>query len=370
MENDSTKRILAEYDSQHKVYGDFAQECESLIKRLLAAKQHRVHSVTSRLKQRDKLKEKLLREGKEYRDLAEITDIAGVRVITHFEDEVDGIGELVEREFLVDRERSIDKRKLLDPDRFGYLSLHYICGLNADRLRLAENRHYEGLVCEVQIRSILQHAWAEIEHDLGYKSGSTIPAPIRRRFSRLAGLLEIGDAEFKAIRDELRAYEQRVESEIKSKPAKVEIDHVSLKAFIRTDGTYRSLLKRMAREENFKVRPARDLHRETEELRYAGLSSIEELREAVASQQELVVCQWAKVLKDSWHASAGIGESLPLLQLVVVIVAKNGAAALVDFFNKFGYRDPNQTVEELAKTVLKAVRECSSRGQEKAPSER
>jgi len=49
-------------------------------------------------------------------------------------------GSLIEREFAADHERSIDKRKLLDPDRFGYLSLHYICGLTPARLTLAEHQ--------------------------------------------------------------------------------------------------------------------------------------------------------------------------------------------------------------------------------------
>ena len=64
-------------------------------------------------------------------------------------------------------------------------------------------KSYKSVKFELQIRSILQHAWAEIEHDLGYKSESTVPRAARRRFSRLAGLLELADAEFQGIREQL-----------------------------------------------------------------------------------------------------------------------------------------------------------------------
>jgi ppGpp synthetase/RelA/SpoT-type nucleotidyltranferase len=252
MDGDTTLAILTQYDAQKDLYADFAREGESLIRRLLAVSGYRVHSVTSRLKDRSKVGEKLRREGKEYQRLSNMTDIAGVRVITHFEDEVDRIGTLVEAEFEIDRKRSVDKRQLLEADRFGYLSLHYISGFNDQRLKLAENTRYRGLWCEVQIRSILQHAWAEIEHDLGYKPGSTVPKPVRRRFSRLAGLLEIGDQEFKGIRDELKKYEARVPEEIREKPSQVEIDDLSLKAFVRSNGPYRELVSAMA--ETFKLR--------------------------------------------------------------------------------------------------------------------
>jgi putative GTP pyrophosphokinase len=77
--------ILGEYDRQSDLYKDFAGRCESLVKELLAVEGRRVHSVTSRLKRRDKLEEKLQREGKNYKSLSEVTDTAGVRIITHFE---------------------------------------------------------------------------------------------------------------------------------------------------------------------------------------------------------------------------------------------------------------------------------------------
>jgi ppGpp synthetase/RelA/SpoT-type nucleotidyltranferase len=246
--DENISNILGEYDRESDLYKYRAARCEALVKELLGVEGQRVHSVTSRLKRRDKLEEKLEREGKNYKRLSEVTDTAGVRIITHFEDEVDRIGTLIEKEFGTDPERSIDKRKILDPDRFGYLSLHYICGLHPNRLMLPENRRYTGLLCEIQIRSILQHAWAEIEHDLGYKPDNTVPAPIRRRFSRLAGLLEIADQEFRSIRDELENYAARVEDEIKAEPSQVGIDDVSLAAFIRHDELCRELDAVMAKD--------------------------------------------------------------------------------------------------------------------------
>jgi putative GTP pyrophosphokinase len=363
LDNDTCATILAEYDATQAVYDDFARECDSLIKRLLAVKGYRVHSVTSRLKERSKVEEKLKREGKEYQKLSDMTDVAGVRVITHFDDEVDRIGTLVEAEFGIDREKSVDKRQLLEADRFGYLSLHYVCGLSDHRLKLAENSRYAGLPCEIQIRTILQHAWAEIEHDLGYKPGSTVPKPIRRRFSRLAGLLEIGDQEFKSIRDELKKYEARVSDEIRAKPTQVEIDDVSLNAFVRNDTQYHSLIGAMAETLSVSVVPTKgDLKRFATELRSLGLTTIDELRMAVTANQQLILSQLAKrdKVRKAFEAGSHMGDATGLMHLVQVIVAKKGGTqALMEFFGKFGYRASEGTNEESAREIVSAVEACT-----------
>lgn len=208
-------KILTEYDKECTLYQRFSQDIELLLSRIIQEEGIICNAITSRLKERDSLTQKIDIKNGKYGSLSDITDIAGVRIITYYADDVDRIVDLVEREFLVDKDNTIDKRKALEPDRFGYCSVHYVVGLNKDRLRLKEYRAYEGMKCEIQIRTILQHAWAEIEHDLGYKSEIAVPQDVRRNFSRLAGLLEIADKEFLEIREKLTAYKEEVKEKIK-----------------------------------------------------------------------------------------------------------------------------------------------------------
>jgi GTP pyrophosphokinase len=351
--------ILAEYDAHHDLYDGFRNACDTLLNQLLKAEQFSVHSVTSRLKSRTSLQRKLERAGKEYRSLSEVTDVAGIRVITHFEDEVDRMGSLIEREFAVDPTRSIDKRKLLDPDRFGYLSLHYICGVRVDRGALSEYQPYKTLVCEIQIRSILQHAWAEIEHDLGYrhKVASTIPVPVRRRFSRLAGLLEIADREFTQIRDELVAYASRVRREIATAPSSVTIDIISLDVFIESDEVLRGLDAAMANHIGAKLYKSTDIAILVDQLRYAGLLTIEDVRLALRSHKQIILRQWKERVDKNQRKRDQLMEGISLFQLFQVVIAEKGSAAeLYSAFNKFEIGEPQlrrQIAESIVGTIQK-----------------
>jgi len=227
--NDS---ILEQYDREKSLYSSFTTKISSLIVEILRENDIRVHSVTHRVKDRASLSKKLSKPDCPYSNLSDVTDIAGVRITTYLEDDVDKVARLLEHEFEIDQQNSGDKGALLDPDRFGYLSLHHVVSLTPERCRLVEYRRFPKAKAEVQTRSILQHAWAEIEHDLGYKSTQEVPREIRRRFSRLAGLLELADQEFISIKDELDAYESSVPEKIESAPQLVGIDKASLTAFL------------------------------------------------------------------------------------------------------------------------------------------
>jgi ppGpp synthetase/RelA/SpoT-type nucleotidyltranferase len=331
---DRLEKVLAEYDDRLVLHERFAATCEGLIRQLLRSENLRVHSVASRVKERSHLAEKLSRFGKEYATLSDVTDVVGVRVITHFEDEVDRIAGVVQREFLVDPDKSIDKRKALDPDRFGYISLHSICTMRRDRGALAEYREFAELRCEIQIRSILQHAWAEIEHDLGYKVGAPIPAPIRRRFSRLAGLLEIGDSEFTLIRDDLAAYAERVTEDIQERPSSVGLDNVSLKAFLASDPGSISLANEIATYVGATLAEEHNLQFLVETLKYVGIQTIEDLRTNLESRKDFVMKQYTRRVEKGKYKilSSGIG----IFHLFEVLIAeRNDVNEMERAFQKF-----------------------------------
>ena len=137
MRKQKINEILSEYDSNFTPLDRFTSHLSDLISQILDANGIRVHSVSSRVKSKESLEQKIINAPEKYRNLEEITDICGIRIITYFEDDVDRVSEIIEQEFEIDLENSVDKRSLLDPDRFGYLSVHYIVSLNDQRKNLA-----------------------------------------------------------------------------------------------------------------------------------------------------------------------------------------------------------------------------------------
>jgi ppGpp synthetase/RelA/SpoT-type nucleotidyltranferase len=198
-EDERIESIIAAYRRRNENYRRLGEDVERMLKDLLRAAVIPVSSVTNRLKDVDSLRRKLQSSNK-YQTLTDITDIVGARVITYFSDDVDPVANIIRRldNFAVDLTNSVDKRRELRPDQFGYQSLHLVATLSKQRI-FNENRNLEGLKIEIQVRSLLQHAWAEIEHAY-YKSERNLPSTIARRVSLVAGLLEVGDNEFVAIR--------------------------------------------------------------------------------------------------------------------------------------------------------------------------
>jgi ppGpp synthetase/RelA/SpoT-type nucleotidyltranferase len=229
MEKNSTT-ILKEYDDNRFLFQEFGQVIENLIVSL--TKNLSPHQICFRIKDRGSLANKLLRKNNKYNSLNEITDIVGLRIVTYFEDDIDKISEIFKSEFDIDFPNSIDKRNL-DADKFGYRSLHYVASFNKTRLSLTEYKKFKGLKFEVQIRSILQHSWAEIEHDLGYKGANEIPITAKRTFYRVAALLEQADIEFVKLRKEISEHELIIKEQISSASSMVKIDKSAIIAFIK-----------------------------------------------------------------------------------------------------------------------------------------
>jgi ppGpp synthetase/RelA/SpoT-type nucleotidyltranferase len=216
--------ILEEYRQAKPACDDAAVKVKATLEKVFKKSGLIVAAIESRVKTEESLAGKLELKGSKYASLADITDIVGVRVITFYIDDVDKVASAVERLFKVDWENSVDKRKIHEIDSFGYMSLHYICSMDGFPYRF-----------EIQMRTVLQHAWANMNHDTGYKSGVEIPLEYRRSLSRLSGLLELADEQFSEIRADLADYRRRIQALVASgNLSEVPLDGDSFRSFLNT----------------------------------------------------------------------------------------------------------------------------------------
>lgn len=221
------QELLDAFLSRQPTFEALGQALHAHLQEVLERGGVSVHGVSHRIKSPESLAGKLARPDKIYQRLDDLTDLVGLRVITFFEDSIEQVARLIEQHFRVDIDRSVDKRLHQDPNSFGYRSLHYVCHPPASLL--AQHPEWD-CPFEIQIRTILQHAWAEIEHDLGYKSPESVPQPIRRRFSRLAGLLEVADSEFVELRRFMENYARDVRQPVQLSQGTLGLDALSLQS--------------------------------------------------------------------------------------------------------------------------------------------
>ena len=214
--------LLEEYREALPVFEQMKEEVLKKLRDALSRSGLVVTVIEARVKTEESLAGKLALKGQKYESLKDITDILGARVITFYTDDVDRIAAMAEKLFNIDWENSIDKRKLHQLDSFGYNSLHYICRLPGYDYRF-----------ELQLRTTLQHAWAAINHDNGYKTGVEIPREYLRQMNRLAGMLELADDEFSRIRTEINNYRRRVQQLVRNgKLDDVQLDGDTFRSFM------------------------------------------------------------------------------------------------------------------------------------------
>ena len=204
--------LLNEYHEKLPIYEKMKTVVLDLLRSCLDKNNILVSGLEARVKSEQSLIGKLELKGNKYHTLEDITDILGARIITYYSDEVDIISALAEKMFEIDWANSVDKRKMLEIDRFGYMSLHYICRIPETLYKDPELPQLNQMHFELQMRSTLQHVWANMYHYIGYKSDVEIPVEYQRNMNRLAGMLELADEQFSRIRREINDYRRNVQS--------------------------------------------------------------------------------------------------------------------------------------------------------------
>lgn len=204
------------YGSNYPLLKAAEESFRTLVASLLAGnKEFPTPVVSSRLKDREECISKFIRkyqsdleERKEPYEIKDyITDLIGVRVTCYYEIDVPHIRRILDDNFHVievtDKTSKLESRD----DTFGYKGLHLDLDLNEDRRKLPEYRHIQEFRFEVQIRTIIQHAWSELDHKIKYKKSP--PQSLKRSINRLAALFEFADKEFVSIRLETEERERQ-----------------------------------------------------------------------------------------------------------------------------------------------------------------
>ncbi len=180
--------IISEYQSKFNAYEQFTQELKRTIDELLE-KNEIDCLIDSRTKTVSSFSDKLTRKGQNYKALSEIHDLSGVRIVVDRRDEVKKVQEIINKEFKVVEQQSEEDR-ISDADTskgcFGYQSCHII-------IREDEKQ------AEIQVRTLLQHSWAQFSHKYYYKNEDKVELEWRRNLFMLSAVLQLADKGFSEL---------------------------------------------------------------------------------------------------------------------------------------------------------------------------
>ena len=214
------KQYQREVDYYEKAAKICAQICEEEIERA------GIRAIVSyRVKRADRLRDKLIKrnEKKQYENVDEIyrdiIDLAGVRIALYFPGDKEKVDQFIKNNFTVKKTKSFPEPKPEVQQKSGYQKVfsgyhatHYRLNLRRDRLQ-QENLKYANAVVEIQLASVLMHAWSEVEHDLVYKPLSgEISVDEYEILDELNGLILAGELALrrlqKAVKERLRQQEE------------------------------------------------------------------------------------------------------------------------------------------------------------------
>lgn len=207
--------LLAEYEKEGRdTYGRFAQAIAGILRAALQPLSNiQVQQIQHRAKDLKSLRKKVADRGigDEVPIDGKIKDLAGCRVVLYTNSDVARF----ERENIIPTNFEIDWQLTkvhypvpgTDSADLPFISRNYVVRLKEDRVSLPEYAEFAGLLCEIQVQTSLNHAWAETEHNIIYKSpelvdfGTAAMADIKQRLNRIANdyLRPAGD-EFQRVR--------------------------------------------------------------------------------------------------------------------------------------------------------------------------
>lgn len=206
------KDIFVQFNDLHSKFDRLGKNLVEALKSFLDLEKIPYVNIYHRVKDFDSFFEKIDR--KKYKNpFDEIEDVCGIRIICYYASDIEKIEKIISNELNV--LESQDKSNTLGLKEFAYRSIHNIIKINDSWTATPNYRDLKNLKAEIQIRTILMHAWAEVEHKLNYKSDEQVPANFQRKLFRLSAKFEEADEQFEELRNGIILYRENLEENAK-----------------------------------------------------------------------------------------------------------------------------------------------------------
>lgn len=238
--------IAEEFKRRRYLYEQLVRAVRPLLQRLAADHGVEVALIEDRVKEQDSLEHKIGRPDKagKYEKLDDITDLCGLRIVLFTNEDCVVMSEAISQNFTIDLENSVVKSDSYSDDRFGYLSTHLIASLPQNRVALFEFRHLADLKMEIQIRTVLQHAWAVLDWKLRYKTEKEVPRELRRKLFRISALLEAADEAFSDLQLSAVNLRSEYDKDIRTGKFGIPLNRDSLQSFLSQSVTASGVIER------------------------------------------------------------------------------------------------------------------------------
>lgn len=227
-----TEDLRGEYQARTRQDSRLREEILYVLESLIKQAEIKTHSITGRVKTLESFLDKV--ESKGYDDpFTQVEDFVGCRIVCLFFSDLEPVASLIRDNFLVVKEEN--KIESQSVEQFGYMSVHFIVMLDQ---RYAGPR-YAGLhqtVAEIQIRTILMDAWANVAHHLDYKGEASVPSELRKDFFALSGLFYVADRHFELFASESRKAQESARMAVeKSDAGSVELNLHTMSAYLKKE---------------------------------------------------------------------------------------------------------------------------------------
>lgn len=215
-------KLKKDYESKQVSAGRFCSALVGQIKELTSQNNISLAvPIESRVKSWSSISSKIEGSNLKLKDILQLNDLVGVRLILLFKRDLDRCRKLIEENLEIIKQEDTASR--LDESQFGYQSYHYVIKLPKEWLSIPTFKDFDEYQAEIQIRTIAQHIWAVASHNLQYKQEDNVPKTLRRSIYRVSALLETVDLEFERVLSEREEYVKELKPETQDETLNVDL---------------------------------------------------------------------------------------------------------------------------------------------------